>query len=129
MKQTTHMSEASSRMVDLSQIINISAGDNLFILEMIDMYLNLLNKELEKIYSAAENGDTAALKSLIHKIKPNLKIFGLINMANVLIELEEEAIAGVLHPQIDEKILQVKNMNLIVLKELNDVRQNFDVNG
>lgn len=102
---------------DLKKIIELSDNDADFIKAMVDMFLEEIPKDLEKLAQAVVDEDRKITHEYAHKIKPTLDMFGLPCLQDVLMleawgkstkELDINTYFMRAHAEIERVMLQLK---------------------
>lgn len=108
-------------MYDLSQLEELAGGDQSFMRSMVDTFLEHTPGQLEEIKNARKNGDLASIGALSHKIKPNIDLFGIVDLKQTIRDLEQMGKAGEDRPEIDEKLKELDQ----ILQQAFDQLRNF----
>ncbi|NVO02295.1 MAG: Hpt domain-containing protein [Bacteroidetes bacterium] len=78
-------------VIDLQYLKELSSGNREFEIEMIDMYLEQTPEIVSEIGEAFQSNDLKKVKSLSHKLKSSVIIFGAKLLHEKLAEIEELA--------------------------------------
>ncbi|MDR9373952.1 MAG: Hpt domain-containing protein [Schleiferiaceae bacterium] len=89
---------------DLSTLEELAGGDEDFIKGMVDAFLEHIPQQFKELKRAKEEGKLRAMGEIAHKIKPNLDLFGLPHLGDVIREVEQMGKNEVDDPAIEEKI-------------------------
>lgn len=76
-------------LTDLSYLEDMGMGDDLLIIEMIELFLNNTPETLRSMKKHETNGEWKKLSAEAHKLKPNLSYMGLDGAKEIILELEE----------------------------------------
>lgn len=82
---------AEDSKVDISYLRSISSGDDAFVVEMIELFLENTPGMLDRIEKCYENEDWKQLASVLHSFKPNLDYVGLQETKKIVEDLEVKA--------------------------------------
>ena len=96
---------------NLTYAIEMTGGDKRLIYDMIDIFINIMPKELQKMKSLAIDMDFQALKRAMHKIKPNFHYMGIGEAEGIFDLLEKELETAETSKQI---IAKINKLGLIV---------------
>lgn len=77
------------RIIDLSFIKKLSDGNNEFIKELVNAFIESTPKTISEMRVLFEKKEWSKLSGLAHKIKPSTKMLGITVMHNLIIELED----------------------------------------
>lgn len=105
---------------NLDYLHSISEGDEGFVLEMIQTFINTVPDELEKIYKLLNNKDWDMVGSEAHRFASNLVFLGLEKLRNTAIEIENICISKKnleKIPALVDILKDVCNQNILYLKE------------
>lgn len=73
---------------DISGMVKIAAGDNVFLKKMLQIFVNDIPNQLSEIHMAYKAGDFVKMGRLAHRIRPSLKEAGI--QTDLLLEIEKE---------------------------------------
>ena len=82
-------SEAKQPIYDLSQLQQMSRGNDDFVNKMIDIFIKLTDENIIKFNQALANDDTETIKKLAHKIKPSIDQMGIVSLKDVVRDVEK----------------------------------------
>lgn len=74
--------------IDLSYLEDITGGDKEMMLEMLNLFIEDIPSQVEKIREAVEKKNMKTLRAESHKLKPTLQYVGLNEMYEVIKRLE-----------------------------------------
>jgi len=94
-------------VIDLSYLERVSDGNNAFIHELMQTFLESMPKSIEEIKAFAQEGDWPHLAKAVHKIKPTITMMGIHSLKEKIILLEQEAKAGNQPAKIDMLVSEV----------------------
>lgn len=77
--------------IDLSYLKKVSGGNEEFIKDMVNTFIDTLPKSVEEIQGALNSGEWDALARAVHKIKPSLTMVGLSRTREIGALIEENA--------------------------------------
>ncbi len=81
-------SSASSPKINLSYLKRIAEGNEEFVIEMIEMFLNKTPLALEQMNECFHTQNWEELKKIIHRIKPSFAYVGMQDIQNTLSKIE-----------------------------------------
>ncbi|MCD6331803.1 MAG: Hpt domain-containing protein [Bacteroidales bacterium] len=110
---------SAAKLYNLDYLKELAAGDNTFMLEMINYFVANSPQVLEQMDTLVKNKDWAMLREVIHKFTPNMNLIGLksaINEANNLEILAENrkdpdkipVLVGFIREKVEIVIAQLK---------------------
>jgi HPt (histidine-containing phosphotransfer) domain-containing protein len=79
----------SKNVTDLTYLKQVSNGDNNFIKEMIEVYIQQTPEAIMNLEHHLENKDWKKLFAVTHKMKPSFSFFGLTDMFETVDSIEE----------------------------------------
>lgn len=106
-------------VTDLTYLIDIANGDNSFIKEMIDVYMQQTPEAIADLEACVKNKDWKKLQAVTHKMKPSFTFFGLKDMYSIIDSIEEyldKEIHFDLLPEMIAKIKIICNRAMLELK-------------
>ena len=104
---------------DLSQLKALSRGDEEFVSNMVDIFLQHTPPALEAIKTALLEKDYITLARVSHRIKPSIESMGVRQLDGVAGDIELSARAGdVDHAGLSEKVRFMADTLSVVLKKL-----------
>ena len=112
----------ADKIYSLAQLEELAGGDQEFVLSMVDTFLEHTPQQLEELKQARQNGDLEKVGAISHKIKPNIDLFGLNEIAQPIRDLEQMGKAGEDSPVMDEKIKEVDEVLNKAFDQLRELR-------
>lgn len=89
--------------------MNSVAGDNqAFVMDLMRLFLDGSPQAVRELEQLLVTGDYAQCAAVIHKLKSNLKLMGLVEVAEAAEELEGQYLKGVLARHHDDMLLKFK---------------------
>jgi PAS domain S-box-containing protein len=82
--------ESTQGLYDLGDIIELANGDNVFVKEMIKIFLKEVPLEIKGLNDAIINGNLSEAKRIAHKIKSTFSMFKAIDLASLCNKIEME---------------------------------------
>ncbi len=79
----------SEHKINLSYLKQIADGNDEFIIEMIEMFLNKTPEALEQMNTCYQQNNWDELRKIAHRIKPSFSYIGLSGTQNTLAEIEK----------------------------------------
>jgi HPt (histidine-containing phosphotransfer) domain-containing protein len=108
----------NEKVIDLKYLKELSSGSKEFEIEMIDMYLLQTPDLVSQIKNAFSQKDFLKVKSLSHKLKSAVIIFGAKELHEKLGEIEELAVDENNLDQISELIKIVEEQSILTVDQL-----------
>lgn len=112
--------------INLTYLNEVSAGDNLFIKEMLDLFLNTTSIEVNEFDNYLAQGNIEAIGNLAHKMKAPIQMLGASELFDKVRTIESNCKNGVnletipnLINEIKIKITELSNEIQSVLVTLN----------
>lgn len=79
----------SCNVTDLTYLKQISNGDDHFIKEMIEVYIQQTPEAISNLEKHLKNKDWKMVRSVTHKIKPSFSFFGLTDLSEIVNSIDE----------------------------------------
>jgi HPt (histidine-containing phosphotransfer) domain-containing protein len=98
---------------DLSQLVDMYSGNMANVYMTATVFCDQLEQDLSIVKDKFDEGDYPAVKAFAHRMKPNLKLFGVLDLHELVIEIEKSALDAnvpVLGPQLDTLINRGKDV-------------------
>lgn len=92
--------------LDLSYLNEISGGDDEFIAEMIETFLEETPKDLSAMRSEMGAGDWSTVGKTAHKMKSSIKMFGYETLKNQALFIEQSGKSGTNFDVLPQKITE-----------------------
>lgn len=74
--------------INLSYLKRIAEGNDAFVIEMIEMFLNKTPLAIEQMNECYRKKNWEELRKIIHRIKPSFAYVGMQNIQNILVKIE-----------------------------------------
>lgn len=118
----SHSSTAIDNSYDLSQLRALSRGDEDFVRNMVEIFLQHTPPALEEIQNALLEKDYINLAKVAHRIKPSIESMGISQLDGAAkdIELSAKNKEGVDHTGLSEKVRFLANTLSVVFQKLKD---------
>jgi len=81
--------ENNQPLYDLSQLENMSRGNEAFIQKMRSIFINLTNQNTAKLEDALAQDDLITIQKIAHKIKPSIDQMGIKSLKEVIRKVEK----------------------------------------
>ncbi len=98
----------SNNVTDLTYLKQVSNGDNDFIKEMIEVYMQQTPEAINNLEKYLKNKDWKMLRAVTHKMKPSFSFFGLKDMYEIANSMEEYSAKEIHLELLPEMIAKVK---------------------
>ena len=99
---------SNENVTDLTYLKQVSNGDNAFIKEMIEVYMQQTPEAICNLEKHLKNKDWKKLQAVTHKMKPSFSFFGLTHLNTLVNDLEEYADKAIHLEMIPGMIQKVK---------------------
>lgn len=80
----------SDKVYDLTQLSELAGGSQEFIDSMVETFLEHTPSQLQELINSYASGDLTAMGGLAHKIKPNIDLFGIDALKDVIRSVERK---------------------------------------
>lgn len=80
----------SDKVYDLTQLSELAGGSQEFIDSMVETFLEHTPSQLAELINSYKSGDLTAMGGLAHKIKPNIDLFGIDTLKDVIRSVERK---------------------------------------
>ena len=77
-----------SNLYDLSQLIDMYSGNMANVKMTTVVFCDQMSQDMDMIQQRLDEGDLVSVKSLAHRMKPNMKLFGVDNLYELVITIE-----------------------------------------
>lgn len=104
---------------DLTVIIEMGAGNDEFVIEFMNTFLNNTPKTLEKLLNYWEEKDLEKVYITAHKLKPAIDLAQVDELKEIIRFVEKQAKNGKVD-LLDEKILKIKQVLEKVFEEMKE---------
>ncbi len=98
---------SSEHKINLSYLKQIADGNDSFIIEMIEMFLNKTPEALAEMKASFEQKNWDSLRQIAHRIKPSFAYIGLPETQKLLAEIEKLSEEANNPEKVDELMLEV----------------------
>lgn len=105
------------KLIDLSYLLKAS-DDKSFLLKMFDIFKTLVPEIRLQMYVALSKNDFNSIFSLAHKLKSPISILGMANTKLKIQELENDAKAGLVLSNYQERIDEIFNDCQLAINEI-----------
>ena len=113
-----NLTEAIEAKIDLSYLKEIADGNNAFIIEMIEMFLQKTPEALEEMNASFQKQNWEELRLIAHRIKPSYSYVGLPEIQIMLSEIESCSDSKTNLEKIPVMISQVEKTSNNAFKDL-----------
>jgi two-component system, sensor histidine kinase len=110
------------KLFDLKILEGLSRGNNDFMNKLIGIFCESTPADIKTIKLAMENGDLDTVKSVAHRIKPNLANFGLQSLAVEIRDIEKLAEQGINDSVLADKVRYLELTVIKVIEELSRIK-------
>ena len=111
--------------LDLSYLNEISDGDTDFVLSILSTFMEEGPKDLQGIRQALDADDLVTVGKLAHKNKSTLQLFGLYELKQLALDIEQTAKKDATHPSIapnaEQFIVHMKEVIPQVEEKMNEL--------
>ena len=103
-------------LYNLQELRSIASGDEVFFNEMIKLFIQQNETSLVEIKNQVSKRDLAAIKMILHKIKPSVMVMGIAEASEIIKQVEQLELSTVDNPEFPGLLQQLEN----ILLEVND---------
>jgi HPt (histidine-containing phosphotransfer) domain-containing protein len=110
----------NNNVTDLTYLRQVSNGDNDFIKEMIEVYMQQTPEAINNLEKHLKNKDWKMLRAVTHKMKPSFSFFGLKDLYDIADSMEEYSAKEIhleLLPDMIDKVKLTCNKAMVELEE------------
>jgi HPt (histidine-containing phosphotransfer) domain-containing protein len=105
--------------IDLTYLKQIADGNDAFIIEMLEMFLNKTPQALEEMNTYFKEQNWQELRQIAHRIKPSFTYIGLPDIQKTLSEIERMTIETPQEPQIvNDLLVRVDQVSCSIFSQL-----------
>lgn len=105
--------------IDLTYLKQIADGNDAFIIEMLEMFLNKTPQALEEMNTYFKEQNWQELRQIAHRIKPSFTYIGLPDIQKTLSEIERMTIETPEEPQIvNDLLVRVDQVSCSIFSQL-----------
>lgn len=115
------MSTGEKSSYNLTQLSEMYGGNQDNVKKTVEIFCDQLAQDMVMLRQKFEESDLASVKAFAHRMKPNLKLFGVIDMHELVLEIEASSLAGdkgVLEPQLEDLYARSKALTALMKKEV-----------
>ena len=113
------------KVTDLSYLTEASAGNKVFIKNMIEVFIHQTPELITHLKETAENKDWTEFRKTMHKFKPTLTMMGIYSLKEHVAFLETNVKLGASLEKAPELVLTIENVCQQALAELKKELQSF----
>jgi HPt (histidine-containing phosphotransfer) domain-containing protein len=110
-----------ANIIDLSYLNEISGGDQGFIKEMLELFVNSTATEAEQFDALLANNNYEGIGHLAHKMKAPIQMLGANNLFLLIRDLEKFGKEMSNLEKIPTMIVEVKNQIQFAIEDINDI--------
>lgn len=105
---------------NLTELIQLSNGSNDFVVNMLEIFVKSASEIMYQLKSASIVGNWEKVKEMSHKGMPSFHFMGMINFAEKLRFIEQNATNRKEHKRIEELIGFIDKNMVVILNDLKD---------
>ncbi len=113
----------NSNVTDLTYLKQISNGDDHFIKEMIEVYIQQTPEAISNLEKYLKNKDWKMVRSVTHKIKPSFSFFGLTDLSEIANSIDEYCEKQIHLELLPDMISKVKSTSAKAMIELEEQKK------
>lgn len=98
----------ADKVYNLKQLEELAGGNSEFVESMVETFLEHTPGQLQEMLSAYDRGDLSSVGATAHKIKPNIELFGILEIKQDIRVVEENGKAGTNTENMKKSILKVE---------------------
>ena len=106
-----------SNLYDLSQLIDMYSGNMANVKMTTVIFCNQMSQDLESIQQKLDDGDLVSVKALAHRMKPNMKLFGINNLHELIISIEAACLADEIE-KLKAEIKELREKAAVVIEAM-----------
>lgn len=99
----------ADKVYNLSQLEELAGGSSEFVESMIETFLEHTPSQLEEMLQAYQSGDMATVGGIAHKIKPNIELFGIMEISQDIRLVEEKGKQGIKDSDVETSLRKVES--------------------
>jgi CheY-like chemotaxis protein/HPt (histidine-containing phosphotransfer) domain-containing protein len=115
---TSSRQVASNELYNLSDIVELSSGNDGFVEKMVNMFIAQTPLQVTQMEESFLRDDYQAMGGLAHSIKPVIDNLGILSLKHVIREIEKKGKQEIKDPEIIVLISHVKNTIGLVVTDL-----------
>ncbi len=115
---STEIPEAAPKLYDLEAIIKMSRGNKEFISKIVRIFVDDTPIAVAQIRKAMDEGDFNTLRSVAHRIKPNIENFGVTTLSQDIRSIETLAAEGIATSELESRIVNLEKIIKTVVESL-----------
>jgi HPt (histidine-containing phosphotransfer) domain-containing protein len=112
-----------NKQVDIQYIYGIAGGEEEFVIEIINNFLNSSDARLEKLLSDLQNDRFEDLHFDAHKLKGTFRFIGASRLGNIMEDIEKKAANGIAIEDVGNLTSEVRQVHAAVVAELKEILQ------
>ncbi|MEZ4799061.1 MAG: Hpt domain-containing protein [Flavobacteriales bacterium] len=115
------MSTTNQPRYDLTQLTDMYGGNMENVKKTVAIFCDQLEKDAIMVKEKFDENDLPSVKSFAHRMKPNLKLFGVMDMHELILKIEESSLAGdreKLGPQLEDLLTMASEVMQDMKKEI-----------
>jgi len=113
----------TNEIIDLTYLKEISNGDNVFILEMIVVFLQQTPEMLNGLEKHLQDKDWKMLRAVAHKMKPSFSFVGLKELHAIANSIEDNADKEINLEQLPAMVKKIKDVCAVAFLELEEKKK------
>ena len=121
-----HIEETQHPLYDLTQLKEMSNNSKIFITKMLDLFIEVMPEEINKMEKALAENDMIIIKNIAHSIKPVIDNMNIITQKTVIREIEQLASTAENRQQLAELLVNFKNYMTKVIEEVKVERMLYE---
>ena len=115
------MSTGEKSAYNLTQLSDMYGGNQDNVKKTVEIFCDQLAQDIIMLRQKFEESNLTSVKDFAHRMKPNLKLFGVMDMHNLVVLIEASSLAGdkdALGPQLEELYSRSKALMALMKKEV-----------
>jgi len=113
---------------DLSYLNEIADGNDEFIVEMLEMFIDKTPEYFFEIKKSLGESNYEQIKSATHKVKPTFAFMGIDKAKPLIVEIERNAVEIRNPESLNELIVELETMTTEAINELEQHRDKLKTN-
>jgi HPt (histidine-containing phosphotransfer) domain-containing protein len=115
----------TEKIINLDNLHDICGGEDIFTIEIIDLFLAQANENVVEIETAFLDNNIEMLKKKAHKLKSSACIFGIEKLTELLLLIETNGLVNLTMTERKTIITQIKDTTEEACEELKIERKNY----
>ena len=125
-KENMEIQSGNKKYTDLTYLDTIAKGNKAFLIKFFDTFINQIAIDIPKMEEYLENKNWEGLSGLAHKIKPSFQFFGIKDLQESIVIIENDARDQINLDKLPELVSNLAYICRIAVKELMQEKNNLE---